>query len=87
MRQPRRSPSTAPAGTAAMVASDNPVFTIVIARPSRSAGTSCEVTASDIAQNPEIARPSRSREADMSPNTGAMATSTFETTASVVRPP
>ena len=68
------------------MASETPAFTMVIARPSRSAGTSCAVTASDIAQNPERAMPSSSRDASISPNAGAMATSTFDAIASVVRP-
>ncbi|GAA4380947.1 hypothetical protein GCM10023152_29570 [Agromyces bauzanensis] len=69
-----------------MVASDTPVFTIVMARPSRSAGTSWAVTASDMAQKPAIDMPSSRRAASMIQNTGAMATSTFDAIANMVSP-
>lgn len=51
-----------PAGNAAIIPSEIPAFTIVIARPRRSAGMSCAVTASDMDQKPATARPSSSRE-------------------------
>lgn len=84
VRHPAYALSSTPSGTPATVATVVPAFTIIIALPSRAAGTNWAATASAIDQYPPTATPSSNRATSSNAMFGATATITFDTAAAMV---